>query len=268
MSIYVQPPDSNAFDTFLAYAKEHDYNVEVASFAYSRVLDTNWQELVRDHQQKLKGFKGVISLHGAFLDLTIHSRDEKVKEVAKRRILQNLEIADNLNAQYVIFHGNFNPLITHESYKKNWIEQNALFWSEVLGIHQCTILLENLWEPTPDVLRALLDTVRSSRLKICFDTGHAHIFSKVPFEEWISVLREGIVYVHVNDNKGDADNELVPGEGTINWQEFSDLIGKYQIAPEIVFEVGTLEKTVRSLEYFREKRIYPFVCRGDENEVG
>jgi len=256
--IYIQPPDHDSFDTFLSYAKEQGYNLEIASFAYSSVLDSNWQEILRDHQCKLCGFTGTISLHGAFMELIVHSRDKRIREVAKDRIFQNLEIAKALNAKYIVFLGNFNPLIKHDSYKKNWINQNAIFWSELLDNYPITVVLENLWEPTPEIFKELLDQVRSARLKICFDTGHANIFSKVSFEEWIAVLGEDIVYMHVNDNKGDFDNELAPGEGNIDWHKFSDLIAKYGIAPQIVFEVGILEKTVQSLKYFQKENIYPF----------
>jgi len=72
------------------------------------------------------------------------------------------------------------------------------------------------------------------------------------------VLNKDIPYMHINDNKGDADNELIPGEGAINWKEFSDLIKKCQISPEIVFEVRTLEKTIKSIKYFKENNIYSF----------
>lgn len=256
--IFIQPPDNDSFDEFLSYAKEHGYNLEIASFAYSRVLDSNWQEILADHQQKLLGFSGTISLHGAFMELIIHSRDRRIREVAKDRISLNIEIAEALNAKYIVFHGNFNPLIRHESYKKNWIEQNAIFWSEFLDRYHIIVVLENLWEPTPEIFRKLLDEVNSSRLKICFDIGHTNIFSKVALEEWFSMLGEDIVYIHVNDNNGDVDNELAAGEGNINWQKFSKLTEKYRIAPEIVFEVGTLEKTIQSLEYFQKENIYPF----------
>jgi sugar phosphate isomerase/epimerase len=260
--IYIQPPDDDSFDKFLEFAKEYGYNLEIASFAYSQVLDTNWQEILKDTQQKLQGFKGAISLHGAFMELVVHSRDKRIREVAKDRIFQNLEIAKALNAKYIVFHGNFNPLIRHEGYKKNWIEQNAVFWSEVLDKYQIVVLVENLWEPTPELFRELLDQVKSPRLKVCFDTGHANIFSKASLEEWFAVLGGDIVYMHVNDNKGDVDNELAPGEGNINWRKFSDLIEKYRIAPEIVFEVGTLERTIQSLKYFHQKAIYPFNSYG------
>jgi sugar phosphate isomerase/epimerase len=256
--IFIQPPDHDSFDTFLSYAKEHGYNLEIASFAYSSVLDSNWQEILIDHQRKLRGFTGTISLHGAFMELIVHSRDKRIREVAKDRIFQNLEIAKALNAKYVVFHGNFNPLIRHENYKKNWSKQNATFWSEVLDKYPIIVLLENLWEAMPEIFKELLNEVNSSRLKICFDMGHANVFSEVSLEEWFAVLGEDIAYMHVNDNKGDFDSELALGEGNIDWRNFSDLIEKYGIAPEIVFEVGTLEKTMQSLKYFQKQNIYPF----------
>jgi sugar phosphate isomerase/epimerase len=265
--IYVQPPDSDSFAEFLAFAKERSHNLEIASFAYSNVLDTNWEEILADHQQKLQGFEGVISLHGVIQEMIVHSRDKRIREVAEKRIRLNLEIAKALNARYVVFHGNFNPLIRQESYRRNWIERNAEFWSEVLDKYDdLTVLLENLWEPGPEVFKRLLEKAKSPRLKICFDTGHANVFSQVGLEEWLFALAENIAHVHVNDNDGEDDYELAPGEGNINWQEFSELLAKHRLAPNIVFEVGTLDRTVQSIEYFRKRNLYPFSAR-DQNRV-
>jgi sugar phosphate isomerase/epimerase len=256
--IFLQPPDHRSFDEFLTCAKQGGHNLEIACFADPNVLDGNWREVLEDHRRKLRHFEGTISLHGPFLGLYIHSRDSKIRAVARDRILQGMEIAKGLGGKYVVFHGNFIPLIGQESYKRNWIAQNADFWSEILEMYDVTVLLENLWEPGPELFREVLEKVSSPRLKICFDTGHASIFSKVPFENWLSVLGDSIAYMHVNDNDGEVDDELAPGEGNINWREFSDLIEKHRIAPNIVFEVGTLEKTIQSIEYFRRQGIYPF----------
>ncbi len=245
-------------------AKQGGYNLEIACFADPNVLDGNWQEILEDQRRKLQHFEGTISLHGPFLGLYIHSRDNKIREVTRNRILQGLEIAKGLGAKYIVFHGNYIPLIGQESYRRNWIAKNADFWSEILAMYNITVLLENLWEPTPELFREVLDRVNSSRLKICFDTGHAHIFSKVPFEEWFAVLRDNLVYMHVNDNLGEVDSELVPGEGNIDWFELSHLIKHHQISPNIVLEVGTLQKTKASLEYFRENNIYPFDKPGSD----
>ena len=256
-NIFVQPFLSG-FDDLLTYAKEHTYNIEIASFAFADVLDSGWQNVLEDYKYKLKDFKNTISVHGAFQDLILHSRDKRISETAMSRYIQNLEIAKQLKAKYIVFHGNFNPLINHESYIRNWTEQNTRFWSEAISKYDITILLENVWEGSPEIFRKLLDEVKSSQLKICFDTGHANIFSKVPISEWFNVLGKDIPYMHINDNKGDKDNELVPGEGTINWQEFSNNIKKYEMTPNIVFEVGSLEKTKLAIQYFKENNIYPF----------
>jgi sugar phosphate isomerase/epimerase len=256
--IYVQPPDHYRFAEFLDFAKEHRYNLEIATFAYAGVLDADWEKMLGEHQHQLSGFRGAVSLHGVFQDVFVHSSDSKIAEVSKERILRNLEIASLLEAKYIVFHGNFNPLIRGERYVNNWFERNANFWSEVLRKYNVTVLLENVWEPSPEIFRKLLDLVGSSRLKICFDTGHANIFSKVPFREWFDMLNPDIPYIHVNDNKGEVDSELIPGDGIINWHEFTDILEDYQNNPEIVLEVGTLEKTMQSLRYLQMQSIYPF----------
>ncbi|MCK4525829.1 sugar phosphate isomerase/epimerase [candidate division WOR-3 bacterium] len=255
--IYIQPFRKN-FENYLDTAKKLKCNMEIASFAYADILDTNWQEVLEDYCQQLQGFDGIISTHGAFQGLIIHSRDKKISNVAKDRISHNLKIALALNAKYIVFHGNFNPLITLESYKKNWIEQNATFWSELLNRYRITVLLENVWEFTPDLFKTLIEKVNSPRLKICFDTGHWNVYSKVPLSEWFDVLGKDIPYMHINDNKGDVDSELAPGEGNIDWKGFSDLIREKGLTPDIVFEVGTLEKAMEAIDFFKKNKLYPF----------
>ena len=263
--IFLQPPDHRSFDEFLTYARQGGYNLEIACFADPNLLDGNWHEVLEDCRRKLRHFDGTISLHGPFLGLYISSRDSRIRAVARDRILQGMEIAKELGGKYVVFHGNFIPLIGQRSYERNWIAQNADFWSEMLEKYDVTVLLENLWEPGPELFKQVLEKVSSPRLKICFDTGHASVFSKVRFEDWLGVLGDSIAYMHVNDNDGEVDDEIAPGEGNINWREFSKLIEKHRIAPNIVLEVGTLEKTRQSIEYFRRQEIYPFNASGRDN---
>ena len=248
------------FDALLEYAKEHRYNLEFTIFIYPDFLDEKGQEILKDFQQKLHGFEGAISVHGAcgnpVIDV-IHSENKKVREAARQMVFQSLDIVRELKAERIVFHGNFNPLVRGERYQPNWIERDVIFWSEVLEKCPATVVLENTYEPTPETFRTVLDAVNSPRLKICLDMGHMNVWSKVPLEEWIAVLGEDIRSMHIHDNKGDDDSHLVPGKGAINWSEFSDLIAKYQIDPDIIFEVKTLETTIQSLKYFREEKIYP-----------
>jgi sugar phosphate isomerase/epimerase len=143
-------------------------------------------------------------------------------------------------------------------YRKNWVERNAVFWTEVLEKYNFTILLENTWEPTPDMFKELLDEVKSPRLKICFDIGHSTVYSKSPLTEWVDALSNNISYMHISDNCGEKDQHLEVGQGKIDWQNFTKVIEEHQINPEIVLEQVTIEKTKQSLSYLEKNRIYPF----------
>jgi len=261
MSRVVIQPNQFSLDTALDVAKQFDYNLEIVAFARAQILDKGWEELLEEHKDKLQGFRGSISIHGIITDILIHSTDSKIQEVSKNRVYHCLDISKALGAQFVVFHSNFNPLLKFERYYRNWVEKHTDFWSEVTSKYDFIILLENMWEPTPEIFRILLDEVKSPRLKICLDTGHANIYSKIPIKDWIGCLGKDIPYMHVDDNLGDIDNHLVAGDGDINWKEFSDSIKEANIYPQIVFEGVTLENTLKSIDYFRKEGIYPFNIR-------
>ena len=255
--VFIAVGNPDGLDVRREYAEEHRFNLGFSHLVFSDILDANWQEVLEDCQQKLRGFQGAISLHGAFSGLVINSADKERREITRKRIFQSLEIAMELKAKRICFHLNFNwSRRMEEGYRPRWIEKNSVFWSEVLEKYPLTVVLENGPDETPEMLRALLDEVNSSRLKACVDVGHMNVSSKVPLEEWIAVLGEDIRSIHAHDNKGDLDSHLAPGEGTIDWQEFSDLIAKHQIDPDILFECS-LERTMQGLNYFREENIYP-----------
>ncbi len=256
--IYVQPLVHETFSDFVDFADDNKFNLEIATFAYANVYDTDWHKILREHVERLFAFKGKISFHGVFQDVIVHSSDKKIAESSKERVLDSLKAAKTLKATQVVFHGNFNPLVRDNYFRKNWVERNLDFWREVLEKYDVTILLENTWEPTPDMFKELLDELRSPRLKVCVDVGHLNVYSKMPFREWADALGDKISYVHISDNYGEKDEHLEVGQGKIDWQEFTKVIEEYQISPEKVLEQVTLEKTKQSLSYLERNRIYPF----------
>ncbi len=68
---------------------------------------------------------------------------------------------------------------------------------------------------TPANLRHFIETTRLHDLRLCFDTGHAHMEDGV--ESSFETMRELVVTAHVHDNHGEKDEHLLPYEGTINW---------------------------------------------------
>ncbi|GAB4362749.1 MAG: sugar phosphate isomerase/epimerase [Deltaproteobacteria bacterium] len=81
------------------------------------------------------------------------------------------------------------------------------------------LAVENTPLPSGDI-PILLDLVRdypADRVGICLDLGHAHLGGDV-----LSALRAAaprLIHLHVSDNRGERDDHLVPGRGTIPWEQ-------------------------------------------------
>jgi sugar phosphate isomerase/epimerase len=81
-----------------------------------------------------------------------------------------------------------------------------------------TIALENTPGElaTPARLRQFIAETRLTDLRLCFDTGHAHLADSVPAS--LEAMAELTVTSHIHDNHGDKDEHLPPYQGTIDWK--------------------------------------------------
>jgi len=266
--LFVQTPDEVAYD-FIEFAKAGRYGIEITSFALPWILDGDWKTLLRSYKQALKDFGNDVAIHGVFMDMVTASKDAKIVGAARERIMQNIEIAQQLEAKIVTFCSCFNPCIARGSlgYVDGYKQRQIKFWTEILQSttdDTLTLVFENLWEPQPELVRDLLDRVNSQNFKALLDTGHANIFSKAPIERWVEVLADHLAYIHLNDNHGDFDSNLAPGEGNINWNKFFDALKRYGLKPRICLEVeaygnqSKLENTKKAIEYLKKMKFYPF----------
>lgn len=63
----------------------------------------------------------------------------------------------------------------------------------------------------------VLDNIKDDNVGLCFDSGHFHCFSKDKFD--ITKYRNRVLAVHLHDNNGNGDMHLIPGDGTLNWEQ-------------------------------------------------
>lgn len=79
-----------------------------------------------------------------------------------------------------------------------------------------------------DQLKQLCDKYES--LKVCLDTGYAHLDSRFPFRQYVDELIDKVAHLHLTDNYGQADDHEPPGlKGGIpreDWQYLLDTIDK------------------------------------------
>jgi len=266
--LFVQTTDEVAYD-FIEFAKTKHYGIEITCFAFPGILDGDWKTLLKSYKHALKGFGNEVAIHGVYMDMVTASKDAKVVGVAEERILQNIEIAKQLRAKIVAFCSCYNPCIATGSpgYVDGYKQRQIKFWSEILepiADGTLTLVFENLWEPEPELVRYLLDGINSENFKALLDTGHTNIFSKVPIERWVEVLADHLAYIHLNDNHGDFDSNLAPGEGNIRWDRFFNALKCYGLRPRMCLEVeaygnrSKLENTKRAIEYLKKMRFHPF----------
>jgi sugar phosphate isomerase/epimerase len=266
--LFVQTADEVGYD-FIESAKANHYGIEITCFALPWILDGDWKTLLRSYTRALKDFEGEVAIHGVFMDMITASKDDKIVRTARERILQNIEISKQLGAKMLVLCSCYNPCVATGSpgYVDGYMQRQIRFWTEILepiADSSLTLVFENLWEPQPELVKDLLDGVNSENFKALLDTGHANIFSKVPLERWVAVLKDHLAYIHLNDNQGDFDSNLAPGEGNIKWDGFFNALKRHEIRPRICLEVeayanrSKLENTKRALEYLKRMKFYPF----------
>jgi len=107
-------------------------------------------------------------------------------------------------------------------------------FAKPLGVR---VLLENIPNElsTPERLVQLINTLHLSDLGICFDFGHAHMEGSV--EQALEVLKNHVLSTHVHDNKGQKDDHLFPGEGTIDWKRAMAVLREAPHVPPLLMEI-------------------------------
>jgi sugar phosphate isomerase/epimerase len=101
-----------------------------------------------------------------------------------------------------------------------------------------TIALENTPGDlaTPANLRHFIEDTRLHDLRLCFDTGHAHMEEGV--ERSYETMRDLVVTTHLHDNHGEKDEHLPPFTGTIDWAAAATLYASAPTQPlPLVFEL-------------------------------
>ncbi|MEQ9617026.1 MAG: sugar phosphate isomerase/epimerase family protein [Phycisphaerales bacterium] len=201
------------------------------------------------------------SIHGVFgWRYDPSSPDEEMRRFCLEQYELEGALARDLGDPMVVVHPSANraDMIPYEASDAKWHQTQR--WGhlddfmrrladigERLGV---TYLIENvpfmfpLGHDAPALARRILG-VGSERLRMCFDTGHAHITGSTPDD--LRACAGAIAYVHVNDNDGVADSHLMPGDGTIDWAAVSAAVRETELAVPMMLEVFYPEFTVEEL---------------------
>lgn len=259
-------PDFSRIQESVALANRYGAHFEYNDFFNPSLLDdAQWVRNRIDFYRSLPRDRSRDTLHGAFLDVTVHSQDKRIFDVSAFRVRQSMDIAMELGLRGVIFHTNQIPNFRTPVYVQHWVDSNRDFWRALLEEYpKLEIFIENMFDEEPDMLHRLaVEMQGQERFGVCFDYAHASVFGENP-EQWAQLLLPFTRHIHINDNDLKVDMHQSVGKGSIDWAKFNELLRKSHTSSSLLIEVNGLQKQEESLQYMKDHGIYPFPANQSE----
>ncbi|HWR90149.1 MAG TPA: sugar phosphate isomerase/epimerase family protein [Dissulfurispiraceae bacterium] len=243
MTPHVHVPFEKVMD-HIDLIREHRFNLEI--FFNADTMDAMTGDDVRALKDALH-YGPAVSFHAPFMDLSPGAADARIRKVTIERFNEILDVAEQLNPVSIVFHSGY------EKWKyalkiDPWLQKSVETWKPVLdravgmGIK---IAIENVFEDEPTNLMLLMEEMRSDSFGVCFDSGHFNLFSRIPLDEWIGMLKPYIIELHLHDNDKTADKHLPVGEGSFDFPALFGLIGDHDCIYTV--EAHTPERALRSV---------------------
>ena len=219
-------------------------------YVSSSTLDTCQDADVRRLGDALKKAGRVYTLHAPYMDLAPGGVDSKIRKATQERLEHVLHLSALIRPEIVVFHPEYEQWRHGEAFDL-WFQGSVEMWSPLVKEAErfgVMLALENVFEQGPDTIKKLLDKINSPRFGFCFDTGHWLVFSKKDWQEWLEVLDNRLVEVHLHDNDGAVDQHLPPGDGRFDFIGFLRHLRAQRLSPLYTLEVHQEEDLPRSFE--------------------
>ena len=196
--------------------------------------------------------------HGLFgTEVDVSAADPAVLATARPAHARHLQVAAQLGAQYYILHPGTELGGRPDRQRAARLQRLGDSLAELTPVAEragIVIALENmlprhLGDGSAELLAALR-AAPSPALGICFDTGHAHVAGDL-----LGAARDLLphtVTVHAQDNHGQGDEHLFPGQGNVDWCGFVRLYDEVGCTAPLLFEAlppdgGTMRAGVEAL---------------------
>jgi len=231
--------------------KQLKVGIEIQDFFFTHLYDEGWKERITEYKSLLDGFNEMITFHGPAFDLNPASLDKKILHITRERYYQAIRMASELNAQYIVFHSRYNPMLKDESVKNMIFEREVVFWKQLVKDFQDSdmiFLIENFEDSHSKDIKRLIEAIDSKKVGVCLDIGHVLCNSEDPVVKWIEDLGKHIKYIHLHDNDGQFDQHLPPsGELLRELNEHRGLLCEdFVLALE--YPIDDLEKEIKRIK--------------------
>lgn len=213
---------------------EEELGVEITLYDTEWLLNLDRTAAVRRLGDELADRGVAVSAHAPIFDLNPGSLDAVVRKHTRKCWERAIGVSGALGARHVTFHTGYMPLLPPSTFP-GWLAQSLEVWERVVELVSdagMTLLLENMFEPSPQILLDLRSQLEARHVGFTLDVAHAHIYGTVSPESWWPALAEAIGEVHLHDTDGFSDDHLPIGEGAIDWKTVFESVFRW--APDAV----------------------------------
>lgn len=116
-------------------------------------------------------------------------------------------------------------------------------------------------EINADFFGRLAEVGREYGVTVCLDTGHCAVQGESPADAVRRIGKEDLYILHVHDNDGTRDQHLRPGEGVIQWEDFSAALAEIGFAGALSLETSVPRELPPDLREEAQKALFQRACR-------
>jgi len=230
-------------------ACEYGLGLEITEFCTAFNMDQDFETWDEQVHAKIRGVEK-LKFHAPFNELCPGAIDPLIAEVAKKRYAQAYQLMRGYGIATMIVHSGFIPMVYYEGW---FAEKSIGFWSEFLADkpENFRLYLENVMEPSPDMLLEIVRGVNDSRFRMCLDIGHAAIVGKsLSLIEWVERVLPFIRHVHLHNNHSERDTHSALDKGMIDLAPLIRMVANS--APNATFTIETAGCAKSSVEWLLE----------------
>lgn len=187
-------------------------------------------------------------IHAPVSDVNFMSPNRFMRAEAERQLRQTILLAREINCRRIVFHVGGRPRMGLYDPDKGFSQAveiiNRLLTEAAK--HDIALLLEN--DPVVDGLAAVTPEECSrfiqafnGKLGFLLDVGHANLVDSTAASRFIHLLASSLQGVHLSDNRGQRDEHLGIGEGTVNMAKLMEELTAISFNGEVILELLSAE---------------------------
>ncbi len=253
--VHVALPVRKFTPRFMKMIEEYRVNIEIGLDHYN--LDAYSTEHFRELGASLRGLGISMTVHAPFHELFLGSPDRLVRNAAIARMDRAFELIPFFNPRTVVVHLNYEKRrfgFVYEEWKPLALSALSAY-AERAAEMGTAVMLENVYEETPEVMEEVLGELSGAGIYHCCDVGHVHAFSDCTLASWLEANGKHVRQFHLHDNDGTGDTHSPIGSGTVDFELVKKCIAGMKDDPVITLEPHCEEHLWASLEGFHRAGI-------------